>query len=177
MKFTTLFYVLLMPMVLMSQVAKFEVNNFENIEPIIQYCDTLSSQEIYEKTSDWINLVYTNSDKVIDGKVENDFIRFSGIAKEIFIVNGANPFDLQYTLRIDFKDNKYRLSLESYAFISHYSGGSFQLNYWIKGKGDRRKGTKMYYKASQALIDEINNINYSLYEYIIGKTKDKKDDW
>ena len=175
-----------------SQKDEFKVIDKCKIEPIVNVCSEKMANDIYSKAIDWINLTYLNPDDVIKGKVENDFIRFTGMKKEFHIKkigHKGSPigehilfvFDLSYVMRIDFKDGKYRLSLESYKIIDKESGNVLTLESFVKNGNVEDDyygyGVLNYYSFKEKLPLVINELNSSLYNYIIGKTEKQKDDW
>lgn len=135
-----------------------------------------SSEDIYEKAVDWINFNYKNPDFVLKGKSEDNFLRFSGIKKDLSTYKSmgvAMDYDLHYTIRIDFKENKYRLTIENaYLNDDNYILNNKKIMDFAKGKKMKSAMTE-YSKNS---IDYINSINKSLYDYISGKTEEN-DDW
>lgn len=135
-----------------------------------------SSEDIYEKAVDWINFNYKNPEFVMKGRSEDNFLRFSGIKKNLSTYKSMGvtmDYDLHYTIRIDFKDNKYRLTIEN-AYLNDE-------NYILNNKKimDFAKGKKMKIamtEYSTNSISYINSINESLHDYISGKSE-QEDSW
>lgn len=182
---------LFVPIVSIGQIKKIEITNFSTIEPVVVEIPNKSTKELFDKSNDWINFTYKNPSSVIKGTVENDFLRFSGFKKSFAsaeIGMGMTHFyDLNYTIRLDFKDGKYRFTLESYGIIypaTQYTSStentfeSFKLPVCRNKKGELKKLFQMQYDSqSVGLLRELNEINESLYSYLTGETQQIKDDW
>ena len=112
---------LFIPLVGFCQIPEFIITDVSNIEPIIVEVKDNSSSVLFTKTLEWLNLTFKNPEKVIKGNVDSDFIRFSGFKSSFAkrkIMGSLFYYDFEYTIRIDFKEGKYRFSLEEYAIIS-----------------------------------------------------------
>jgi hypothetical protein len=82
-------------------------------------------------------------------------------------------YDLHYTIRIDIKDNKYRLTIENaYLNDENYVLNNKKIMDFAKGKKMKNAMTEY----SRNSIVHINSINKSLFEYISGKSE-QEDNW
>lgn len=71
-----------------------------------------SASEIYQKSLAWIKKNYNSPDAVIITTVENDYIRFQGIASKIFNSwTSGTGSDIHYELELHVKDDKYKLQI------------------------------------------------------------------
>ncbi|MBE9467763.1 MAG: hypothetical protein IMY72_05495 [Bacteroidetes bacterium] len=163
-----------------SQVKEFIVEDLYVINSKVNACEGKMASDLYSKTNDWINYTYLNPDNVIKGKVENDFIRFKGSKKDFYIDEIMGQvlvsFDLIYVFKIDFKDDKYRLALESYDIIEVTGNHKLTLASLVKD-GEIDDTLPYYYSFKRNLLKEINELNTSLYDYISGKKETQEDDW
>lgn len=155
----------------------FQFNNKGDITPNPNVIEIeRSSEDIYEKAVDWINFNYKNPDFVMKGKSEDNFLRFSGIKKNLSTYKSMGVtmnYDLHYTIRIDIKDNKYRLTIENaYLNDENYVLNNKKIMDFAKGKKMKNAMTEY----SRNSIVHINSINKSLFEYISGKSE-QEDNW
>ena len=128
-----------------------------------------------------------------DGSIEsfaNDMIRFDGYKENGIKVNAmiSQVEDLRYTIQIDIKDGKYRLSLISmeryfkdtvrnqYSISSRWIDVMSEVPLCFKKNGDLKSYCKYYPNAFEGLI---NDINTSVYNFITNNTveKSKNDNW
>lgn len=131
--------------------------------------DSTTVSELYTKTLYWIKKNYKNPEKVIDSKVKNDVIQFTGL-KENAINTDKRYFNLNYTIKISFKKGQYTfepLSIQTKANSKYDMGWKdFDLkngsSFFKKGKAI--KNTKSYVKVIPALLNDLNN---SLYTFLI----------
>lgn len=140
------------------------------IEPVIQSIEGINAIESYQKFSEWINLHYKNADAVKGSSVENKFTRFTGI-KLGFAKSFGYVYDLEYTIMVEFKDNRYRLTVEQLRSGNNGVFASFNLGDYYKN-GEPRKS---YISFVNGIEQSLNDINKSIYEYLTGQ--EKKDDW
>lgn len=154
----------------------FEFDTNGNISPnpnVIELED--SKIDNYQKVVDWINLNYKSPDFVLKGKSEDNFLRFSGIEKNLSAYKSMGilmNYDLFYTIRIDFKENKYRVTIEN----AYLQDGNYVLNnqkIMDFAKGKKMENSMTIYSEKSIVV--LNEINKSIYNYISGS--DKKDDW
>ncbi len=192
MKKSILTFLLITPLISFSQPTNFVIKDISVIEPIVIEVEGKSISELYAKAFEWLNLTYKNPESVIKGKVENDFVRFSGFkqtyASTDIGMGMTQYYDLKYTMRIDFKEGKYRFSLESYGIVyppTQYTSSSeitletYERDGIRNKKGEIKKAVlqRAYDSQAKNLLKEINALNASLYSYLTGKTKELKDDW
>ncbi len=149
----------------------------EGLVPIIVNVEGKTSTEIYAKTKEWIQTYYKNPSEVLKADIPNEMIRIQGYAvdgyktKNLGMVYG---YDYDYTLEIEFKDGKYKYNYVVGQFWSLGKPVTYSYRYFIKDDGSIRKTQQLAYDT---LNETINNTSLSLYNYIIGKTKNEKSDW
>lgn len=149
-------------------------------EPIVVDVEGQSSEQLYKSTLNWIQEVYENPDKVLKANIENQKVRLNGYSNHAFNYTSMGMtlnYDMEYTMEIEFKDNKYRLTFTIGQFWgSGDSGGEVAWNYkaFYKKNGDARKA---YNNAIPSLEETMNSLNQSLYDYVSGATHEAKSDW
>lgn len=149
----------------------------EGLTPIVVNVEGKTASEIYSKTKEWIQTYYKNPSEVLKADIPNEMIRIQGYAvdgyktKNLGMVYG---YDYDYTIEIDFKDGKYRYNYIVGQFWSLGKPVAYSYSYFIKDDGTIRKTQQLAYDT---LNETINNTSFSLFNYIIGKTKTEKTDW
>lgn len=147
-----------------------------------------TTQELYKKTIDWINVTYKNPKEVIKAQIENDYIRIEGSKSSMLCMKTLGLLscnDVRYQIEISFKDGKYKfdlIKLEQYLAPSKYtvtSGwsevGLVNTSYCYKDNGDLRSLFKLY---PTAIETEFNSLNTSLNDFLKSDTiPSKKSDW
>ena len=76
---------------------------------IVLEIDSLSIEDGYKRTLEWININYNTPSKVIKSQIENKYVRIQGVSKNGFtFVNMGMTFykDIRYTIEFKFKENK-----------------------------------------------------------------------
>lgn len=134
----------------------------------IESSDEKTNYTAFEK---WINKNYNNADFVIGSTIENELIRFTGVTSSIGKSMGYN-YDLKYIIRVDFKDSRFRFTVENISL--GFNGVYSPLRYsdYYKKNGDLRKS---YKDLMNSIETEIQGLLKSSYNYLNGKTE--KDDW
>ena len=155
-----------------GQISKVKVTP-NGIEPIVQPIEYISSEQGFIKTEEWINYNYKKASAVLGSSIENKLIRFTGIEKK-FASTLSYTYDLEYTIRIEFKDNKYRFSVDQ--IKSGYQGTftEIKLSDYYKNNGKIRGAYEEYIDGIEKTL---NLINTSIYNYLTGKTEKKDSDW
>ncbi|MBE2272743.1 MAG: DUF4468 domain-containing protein, partial [Flavobacteriales bacterium] len=142
-----------------------------------------TATEIYQKSIEWIKKTYVGPDQVIITTVENDYIRFQGIGKNIYCVNamGKNCDDIKYTIELNFKDDKFKteiIQVERHAttsiapFTKYWS--DMTKFYFTKNsdlynnKGEIRSRFATY---SSEFIGYFNSLNSDLKNYVLGTSE------
>ena len=162
---------------------------FESLEKYVVIEAEGTSEELYQKTLDWINETYNTPDEVIKGKVDADYIRFQGsssIPLKYLRVFGSNmSWDgYRYMVEIRFKDGRVRFeptALEVYTApsttpgtISGWSEVGF-INRVANKKGKEDKGGTASVVALQSYF---NNLAQGLEKYYKeGSGASEVDDW
>ncbi|KFC20951.1 DUF4468 domain-containing protein [Epilithonimonas lactis] len=141
-----------------------------------------TKEEIYKKTLDWINRTYQRADDVIQGQIENEYVRFQGVDKSSLCKNPNNNLiftciEIRYQIEISVKDGKYKFDvLETEQH--NYMYPKFSSNPWmpLEYKFDK-KGNVKPQKVSE-LPREYNRLNENLKDYILnGAETNVKNDW
>ena len=125
----------------------------------------------YDKYLKWINKNYNNANYVIGSKIENELLRFTGITSSIGKSMGYT-YDLKYTIRIDFKDSRFRFTTENISL--GYNGIYNPIRYsdYYKKNGNIRKS---YSELLKSIESEIQSILISSFNYL--SNKKQKDEW
>ena len=156
---------------LFGQAEKFKIQNGE-IEPLVQSVGEMNNDSIYAKSNEWINYNFKKADAVIGSSIDNKMIRFTGINPS-FAKTMGYTYDLEFQIRIEFKENRYRLTVENLRSGHNGVFADFNLGDYYKSNGEPRKAYKDFVIGIE---NTINNINLSIYNYLTGKTE-KNDDW
>lgn len=145
-----------------------------------------SSQELYNKTLQWLEITYKNPKEVLKGKIDNDYIRFEGATNSLICMNllGKSFVDSKYQIEISFKDDKYKfdvIDISTYNSPTQYSSGgwsSFDLNnmsIFYNKKGQIRSTYKYY---PDIIPSFFNNLNNRLKDFILSEQiPSKKSEW
>ena len=150
-----------------------------NPKYLVVEIDSLSKNELFKKSINWIKETYKNPDKVIKTTIDNEKVRFEGFkSNDICINNGMICYDVLYTIEVAFKDNKYKFTPISLEFgvgsmtpIDLADGNSLFYN---------KKGylKKMYKTVPNSIDNLFNELNKSLEKYLTTETKNSEsDDW
>lgn len=156
---------------LFGQAENFDIENGE-IKPIVQPIDGMKSDSLYIKSIEWINYNFKKADAVIGSSIDNKMIRFTGINPSFSNSHGYT-YDLEFTVRIEFKENRYKLTIENLRSGNNGTFANFNLGDYYKSNGEPRKA---YLDFVIGIENTLNNLNLSIYNYLTGKTK-KNDDW
>jgi hypothetical protein len=126
--------------------------------------DSISKDNLYSRSLEWITLNY---------KSAKDVIQLSNKEDGKIICKGTFPVSLylkegwiEHTLTLDFKDNKFRYT---YSSFSYYSSGSGRVSF---------DGTMMGKKnAISTTEDKIQKSIENLTQYLKSKTIKSGDGW
>ncbi|MEQ9231847.1 MAG: hypothetical protein RIF46_14280 [Cyclobacteriaceae bacterium] len=143
------------------------------IEPVIQQVKGQTASQQFMKVKEWINYNNKNADEVIGSLVENEFIRFTGVSPNFSETAGYN-YDLEYTIKIDFKEDRYRLTVEQLRSGVNGIFADFNLGDYYKANGEPRP---LYSNFTTGIDKTLNDLNTSLFNFIIGKSEELNDDW
>jgi hypothetical protein len=81
------------------------------VAPVVIEMEGKTAAELFKKTKEWINTYYKNPQEVLKAEIENEMIRIDGFAVGGYKTKGLGVitnYDYDYTLEIQFKDNKLR---------------------------------------------------------------------
>lgn len=147
------------------------------VEPIVVERDGLNASELYKKALNWVQETYKNPEKVLKANIENEKIRIDAFATDAWWYKSLgmrNSYNMEYTIEISFKDERYRFEYIIGQF--YIDGGKVLYDYrnFYKDNGDVRKS---YIDAVPSLETTMNDLSYSFYNYLSGKTAKKDNDW
>lgn len=105
-----LIIILLFTISMVGQDLPMELNSKGELE-CLRITDSLglSSDDIYDKTLEWVAITYQNSKGIVLSEIEGKMIRIKGVSSEPieYIFN----WRIGYTVQIDIKDNKTRMRI------------------------------------------------------------------
>lgn len=145
-----------------------------------------SQEELYNLSINWLNETYKNPDEVLKGKIEGEYIRWTGIAPSLVCENILlTPVcrNLRYTIEIRFKEGRVRwefTNLELYYDASQYSAGGWYP--WLgKFRVVNHKGKTNSNNAASArnYRSYMNNLANSFRDYLLKENSENgtDDDW
>ena len=144
-----------------------------------------TAPELYKKALQWFEVYYKNPDEVLKGKIENDYLRFTGAKFGIICINalGRNCYNSKYTVEISFKDGKVKfdlINLEYYMSPSQYSSGGWStlefvnMEPFFNKKGEWKSAFKFYPEIPL----HINELMEDFKKFMSSETiPSKKSDW
>ncbi|MDT8413718.1 MAG: DUF4468 domain-containing protein [Vicingaceae bacterium] len=144
----------------------------------------LNKNKVYEKSLNWIKETYKNPDEVIKTTIENEKIRFQGVAMDYLcqtVLLSTFCYNTTYTIELEFRNGKYKFTPTSISYrmpASQYdSGGSIEVNLnnglaFYKKNGTIRKQTKSMPESIEKLF---NDLERSLKEYV--EKDDSNEKW
>lgn len=139
-------------------------------EPVVFIIENQNQSELYKLTNKWIIKNYKNPKEVVTADVENENINISGYAENIVRWGSTGGgFGLKYILQIEFKENKYRVTILPEIDSPALSYASF-----FKKDGQKKTG----YKGGPESIDNyINSLLENLNNFIKNKGKEEDTEW
>jgi hypothetical protein len=153
----------------------YENGKYKYVE--IKALPDLTSDVIYSRVVDWVAFTFTNTESVIQAQVENKMIRLKGVSRSG--INGlmGNKFDVGYTIQVDVKDNKLKITaskIQAIAQVAPYTRTSLEIQLRkLNGKERTSKIAKSTYTdVSQLFTDIADDLAY----YIINP-KNESDNW
>lgn len=167
----------------------FEFNPLGFTDYVVTNIDSLSSNQLYEKTINWIKDTYKNPEEVIKAKFENEKVRFTGYNPTHLsskVLMSTIFYDVRYTVEISFKDNKYKFeptSLEIYVNPSEYGAGGWSpINLDITTGYYKKNGliNPSFSEFPNQISSLFNDLEDSLETYLLKENntlKDKENDW
>lgn len=188
MKKTILLFGIVLSTIVFSQETEYKLTKDGFTDFIVTQKEGKTASELYTKTLEWVNKTYHTPEKVILGKVENDYFRIQGIKRGLICYAPLGMpvcSDVKYQIEISFKDGKYKFDvsdMEQYSEPSKYSAGGWNTimanndtSWYYKKDGTVKGGFSKYI---QAVPDYFNSLNKSLSDYISGiGVEIKNNDW
>lgn len=145
---------------------------------VLEFPET-KKENLYNKSISYMHAVYASPKDVIS-ELENESITVNAINRNSIRRNSMHIFDINYTIKIDFKDNKLRINAPSFSLTTFtdkrqqlyiVSGNSIDgSNLGIYNKSGKLKSDK----AKSDLENFFNQFVWGLYGALI---EDDKDDW
>ncbi len=165
---------LLLSSVAFSQVPKIELNA-KGIEPLVINVDIEPASSIYAKTLSWLEQNFKDPDKVIVSREENKELSIKAVEPKVWTANRIgvdSEYGIEYTLKIQFKDGKYRISYN----LGNFEKDGKKLSTSYKDLFRKHDGSIKYgYNNAVAGIEKnLNKKVKSLYNFILGKNS---EDW
>jgi hypothetical protein len=145
---------------------------------VIIKVDGKDPKDLYSKALHYINKVYENPEKVIKGKIENEFIKVNTHVTDFITIKNSFakvPISTDYTFELSFKEGKVKYEITS---IDMYDkSGRFKLTFKGEGafSGYFIYNTKDELKKPEAKTDLENYFNNKisvLSEYLNSTSPD-----
>ena len=160
-----------------SQETQFKLSQAGFTDFVVTNKDGKTASELYTKTLEWVNRNYKNPEKVILGKVENEYIRIEGSANSLYVLNALgseNPTDSKYQIEISFKDGKYKFDVIEVKYLAPQIGWTdIPFDFFYNKKGE----LKSMFKFTNKIPNYFNNLNKDLSDYISSGANSKNDNW
>lgn len=163
-----------------SQETEFKFTKDGFTDYVVTDCKDKTAAELYKKTIDWISTTYNNPKEVIKAQIENDYLRFESVEKNLFCLKPTLCSNMKYQIEVSFKDGKYKFDLlaldqdmPDVGWV-HF-GGLEDGKFYFNENGEVKSKFKI---IADDIPKYFNSLNKSLYDFIIngGSTK-KKNDW
>jgi hypothetical protein len=156
-----------------QDIPKFELTK-DGVQPIVVVIDSFNAQTIYKKTLNWVKENYKNPKEALKADIENETVRIDGFKKNAWFYKSLGmkqEYDMEYSFLIDIKDNKIRLTFTVGQFWGDDKKTTYDYTTFFKSSGEIRGA---YKDAKPSLEQSMNDLVFSLYNYIKGS---KKSDW
>ncbi|WP_233881834.1 DUF4468 domain-containing protein [Tenacibaculum piscium] len=168
----------------------FEYNQLGLTDYVVTNIDSVSQEQLFERTINWIKETYKNPEKVIKTKIGNEKVRIEGfqdntICNKIFLSTFC--YGAKYTIEISVKDGKYKFDPTNLTYRIPYtkSGPEPSVNNISFNSGQvfyNRKGRLKSVSNSvpRSIEDLFNSLNLSLKNYVKSHNKVgvvKNDNW
>ena len=152
---------------LSAQTPKFSILKNGHTSFIVINFDSLNSKELYQKSLEWFPTYFKYPNEVIKSKIENKLVRFEGYQRKY-----TGMLDCTYTIDLEFKDGKLKISIvEFFVISSDFRIGSFEIFYNCY----RKDGTlKRCGKGLKDTENIFNNIANSLETFL---NESSSNDW
>jgi len=126
-----------------------DASNKEN-SYIVMELPGKGSNEIYQNCINYVNVNYKFPEKVIRGKVDNQFLSFNTFTDKIPFKNGFTPiyFKMEYRTEITIKDGKAKIEFTNIdikndaSYPMAFSGRGMSFYIYHETKGLKQEGTK-----------------------------------
>ena len=148
---------------------KFEYKETGINDFIVTKVEGKSTNEIYNKTINWIKETYKNPDIVIKMRIENEKVRINGVASDLLFVRNIS-LNLDYVIEISVKDNKYKFELISLTATEQKTDYKKIPNFKTDSKLIKNFG-----ESPNKIENYLNGLNESLRIYILSDKKN--NDW
>lgn len=130
--------------------------------------DSLSADKIYNNSIKWVNKVFKNPDFVLRSKIPGEMFRIRSVweipSTGVF---GKTTLELYYTMQVDIKDGKVRIS------ISELKGSNNTVySAFFKSSGERRQT-----KEVQRYFEDIELYSSIFLKNYIEAVKGVDDNW
>jgi hypothetical protein len=141
------------------------------VSPIVITVDSLNAIELYKRTQNWVHEYYKDQKNALKTDVENQKILVDGSRKSAWFYTSAGittHYDVEYSLYLDFQDNKIKMSIELGKTWDHTEGkeaNSYFIDYrkiW-KENGELHK---VYQEAKPGIDQMMNELSHELVNYL-----------
>lgn len=130
--------------------------------------DSLKADQIYANSLKWVNQTFKNPDIILKSKIPGELIRIRSFwkipSKGVF---GSTTLQLSYTMQIDIKDGKVRITVNDLKGLDR-----FVYSACFKGSGEKRETNE-----SQRFFNDIEDYTAKFLNDLIESLKGKKEDW
>jgi hypothetical protein len=141
----------------------------DGVNPVVLNFDMgLNAEQIYKRVKEWYAKSFQNPQTVIRIDTKNTLVKIAAFKEKAWKIRDNNfdhYYDLEYTLTIEIKDAKCRVT---------FATAETKYKVWFNQNGT----TIPKFKESEATFENsINEPLTSLYKYIKEPKKVVKDDW
>ena len=134
----------------------------KGIKPVFIKMDASSAEELYQRTLIWVRSIYKHPKEALKRAKENKIISIAG-----FSPYRGEGFGFEYSLRLRFKDGRYKVALtieQLYRYDKQKSALTYA-GFFNKKDSSIKPG---YANAVKFLEKDINTINGILHVYLSG---------
>jgi hypothetical protein len=136
-----------------------------------------TAEQIYNSLNEWVSFTFTNTESVVQAKIENKMMRINGVSKSVLGPFMGFYFDLGYTIQVEIKDGRFKFSVTNLTQISPRAPYSkYPLDGIFNNKGEIKSARK-YQDAKSQIDAELNKLLFSLKSSIDGSLKLENDNW
>ncbi|WP_456437359.1 DUF4468 domain-containing protein [Psychroserpens sp.] len=165
---------------------KFQYNQMGLTDYVVKRIDSLSQEQLFKKSINWIKENYKNPDKVIKALIDTKKIRFEGFKENVICLTSlglTTCYGANYSIVISFKDGRYKFDPIQLTYripASKHNSGITKDVYFDNGMSfykDNGLIRNMFSSVPESLEILFNDLNLSLHEYLSkGKAKEEDDD-